>query len=477
MTNSLIEDFRSKHDNAYPEKVSFTLWSSSFVQTEGTTIGQILYFLGVEPVFDTFGRVSDVRVIPMEELKRPRIDVVVQTSGQFRDLAASRLFLINKAIALVAGLDENTDNNFVGKGVSDAEESLINKGFSPKRARELAKKRVFGGVNGNYGASIMGLVESGDRWDSTSVVAEKYINNMGAVYGDEDDWGEFDAGVFEAALLNTEAVVQPRQSNTWGALSLDHVYEFMGGLNLAINHVTGNDAESYFSDFRNPSNPRVQGLKEAIWVESRTTLFNPRYIKELTEGGASSAESFAETFRNTYGWNVMKPSVVENRLWDELYDVYVEDKHDLKLHSFFKKENPYALEEMTAVMLETARKGMWKATPEQIKNLANLHATLVEEFDAGCSGFVCDNMKLKRFIGEQLNDDLREKYDKTINEVRQAPKSNDKSAVVLKKENEEKVSSNSSAPSFLKNRTIWTSIGVVILLILITIALLKRRNK
>ncbi len=477
LTKSLLENYQKKH-NKYPEKVSFTLWSSSFIETEGTTIGQILYLLGVRPIWDSFGRVKDIEVIPLKELDRPRIDVVVQTSGQLRDLAASRLFLINKAIALVSTLDEDNSKNFINKGISDAEQSLIEKGFSPKEARELSKQRVFGGVNGNYGTGIMGMVENSQKWDSTKAVAEQYIKNMGAVYTDKENWGEFNDGVFQAALLNTDAVVQPRQSNTWGALSLDHVYEFMGGLNLAVKHVTGNDAEAYFNDFRNSSNARVQGLHEAIWVESRTTLLNPKYIKELTKGGASSAEAFAETFRNTFGWNVMKPSVVENRLWDEIYDVYVKDSHKLNLHEFFERENPYALQEMTAVMLETIRKDMWKATPEQIKDIANLHAKLVEKHEAGCSGFVCDNMKLKNFISKQLDDKLKENYQKEIAQVREAPKREGKDAVVLKKEEDQnKIQPQNNANSFLKNKTLMIAIGLALVILIVIIIILRKRQK
>ena len=110
----------------------------------------------------------------------------------------------------------------------------------------------------------------------------------------------------------------------------------------------------------------------------------------MQEGGASSAEHFAETFRNTYGWNVMKPAAIDDALWDELYEVYVDDRHNLGVEAFFRRENPYALQEMTAVMLETVRKGLWDATPQQVAVLAELHTRLVEEFEAGCSGFVCD---------------------------------------------------------------------------------------
>jgi len=472
LANDLLADYRTKHDNKYPQKISFTLWSSSYIETEGTTIAQILYFLGVEPVWDPFERVKTVRLIPSEELKRPRIDVVVQTSGQLRDLAASRLFLINKAIALAAGA-KGKELNFVSKGVNDAEKRLIEKGFSPKEARELSTQRIFGGVNGNYGTGIMGMVENSGRWDSTKAVAQTYINNMGAVYGDSENWGGFSKGVFEAALLNTEAVVQPRQSNTWGALSLDHVYEFMGGINLAVKEVTGNDAEAYFNDFRNTSNPRIQGLKEAIWVESRTTLLNPRYIKEYMKGGASSAENFAETFRNTFGWNVMKPSVIENRLWDKLYDVYVQDKLKLNIQEFFKRENPYALQEMTAVMLETVRKGYWKATPEQIKAMAALHAKLVKEYEAGCSGFVCDNQKLKAFISQNLDAELEKQYSKEIDNVRESRKTKNKETVVLKKE--KKIQPIKTVSQFSGNQ--WIIAGAAFLVLFLLILFVRRRRK
>lgn len=468
---NLLTDYRKKHNDEYPKKISFTLWSSSFIETEGSTIAQILYMLGVEPIWDPYGRVKNVRLLSAEELGRPRIDVVVQTSGQLRDLAASRLFIINQAINKVA-LEAEPENNYVSKGMHDAEKRLIEKGFSPKQARNFSTKRVFGGVNGNYGTGIMGMVENSGRWDSTRAVAQTYINNMGAVYADEESWGDFDAGVFEAALLNTEAVVQPRQSNTWGALSLDHVYEFMGGLNLAIKEVTGNDAESYFNDFRNASNPRVQGLKEAVWVETHTTLLNPRYIQEYMKGGATSAETFAETFRNTFGWNVMKPSAIENRLWDELYNTYVKDKQNLNIHQFFERENPYALQEMTAVMLETVRKGMWKATPEQIDAMANLHAELVKEYEAGCSGFVCDNQKLKDFISGKLSKEPDNSYSEQISRVRETSRGDLKENIVLEKE--EKIDLTPAPAKYGVNPWI---IAIVSLTLLALIALFIRKRK
>jgi cobaltochelatase CobN len=280
----------------------------------------------------------------------------------------------------------------------------------------------------------MGLVEKGDAWEEDGEVAEQYISNMGAVYGKGDKWSYYREGVFEAALQDAEVVVQPRESNAWGALSLDHVYEFMGGLNLAVRSVTGREPEAYFNDFRNANKPEMQTMEEAVWTEAQATLFNPEYIKALQRGSASSAETLAETFRNTYGWNVMKPDAIKDELWDEIYRTYVEDKYELGVQQFFERENPYALQEMTGVMMETARKGMWAATPEQVRQLAELHAQLIAEFGAGCSGFVCGNTKLRDFIAEQLPAQQRQNYEQQIKASLEAPADAEQDSMVLEKE-------------------------------------------
>ena len=314
LCDNTIKMYCERHNGEYPRKVSYTLWSSEFIETEGATIAQILYMLGVEPVRDAFGRVTDLRLIPSKQLGRPRIDVVVQTSGQLRDLAASRLFLINKAIEMAANAKGDKYDNLVKAGVTESERVLVEKGMSPKEAREVSMYRVFGGVNGNYGTGIQEMVTAGDRWDKESQIAEVYLNNMGAYYGDEKNWETVRKAAFEAALTRTDVVVQPRQSNTWGALSLDHVYEFMGGMNLAVRNVTGKDPDAYLADYRNHSNMRMQEVKEAIGIEGRTTIFNPAYIKEKMKGGASSASTFAEIVTNTYGWNVMKPKAIDKEM-------------------------------------------------------------------------------------------------------------------------------------------------------------------
>jgi cobaltochelatase CobN len=407
--DALIARYRQDHGTS-PNKVAFTLWAGDFIHTEGASIAEILYLLGVEPTRDPFGRISGLRLIPARELGRPRVDVVVQTSGQLRDLAASRLGLINRAVAMAAAADDGALANPVRAGTEQTERELKREGMAPAAARRYAGVRVFGGVDGAYGTGIMGMVESGDRWRDAAEVAATYIDNMGAAYGDGELWASNQPGLFRAALRRTDAVVQPLSSNTWGPISLDHVYEFAGGMDLAVRQVTGKDPAAYFNDYRNASSASLGEAKEAIAAEARATLLNDAFIARMAQGGASSAERFAETFRNVYGWNVMKPAAVDPALWDALYDTYVRDGGRPGIGAFFEKQNPYALEEMTAVMLETARKGYWAPAPAVLTDLAARHAALIRRFGPSGTGFVNDNQALAHFIAGRLPEAERTAY-------------------------------------------------------------------
>lgn len=471
LAKNTIEMYQKRHNGEFPKKISYTLWSGEFIETGGATIAQVLYMLGVEPVRDAFGRVSDLKLIPSADLGRPRIDVVVQTSGQLRDIAASRLFLVNRAVEMAAAAKNDQYENQVAAGVLEAEKTLIDKGISPKDAREISTFRVFGGANGGYGTGIQGMVDAGDRWEDESEIAATYLNNMGVYYGSEKNWEKFQQFAFEAALTRTDVVVQPRQSNTWGALSLDHVYEFMGGLNLTVRNVTGKDPDAYLSDYRNRNNNKMQEVKEAIGVESRTTIFNPSYIKEKMKGEATSAAGFAEIVRNTYGWNVMKPSVIDNEMWDEIYNVYVKDKFNLGVQDFFEKQSPAALQEITAVMMETARKGMWKATDQQLADLSNLHTDLIQKYKPACSGFVCDNAKLRDFIASKATPEAAKQYQNSIKNVREVAADQSKGVVMKKDEITSETQKHTN-----KVNTVWIVVGVVVILGGLAVLMRKRRR-
>jgi len=474
LVDATLTQYKKKR-GVYPRKVSYTFWAGEFIESEGTTLAQALYMLGIEPIRDRMNRVTDLRVIPSEQLGRPRIDIVVQTSGQLRDLAASRLIMLTKAITMAGNAKDDKYENYVSQGTVNTEKLLVEKGISPKEARELSVMRIFGGLNGHYGTGIMSLVEQGDAWENSSEIADTYLNNMGAIYGDDKNWGAFTKNLLEAALQQTDVVIQPRQNNTWGALSLDHMYEFMGGINLTVKNVTGKEPETYLSDYRNRNKVRIQELKEAIGVESRTTILNPEHIKEKMKGSASSAQVFAKTFTNTYAWNVMKPDVIDNEMWDQLYEVYVKDSYNLGVQNFFRQQNPSAMQEITAVMLETSRKGMWKASDQQLKDIAQLHTDLVKEFGASGSGFIGSNVKLQDFISQKATPENAAIYKKQLQKMKTADSSVDinKDCTVLKKED---MSQKDTGEENSLNGIIVVSVVLLAFVVLLVVLRMKRQK-
>lgn len=433
LANSTIDEYRRKHGGQYPRKVAYNLWSGEFIQTGGATIAQVLYLLGVEPVRDRYGRVNDLRLIPSKELGRPRIDVVCQTSGQLRDLAASRLFLVTRAVQIAAKATGDEYENMVQEGVHESERTLIGKGISPKHAREMSHYRIFGGLNGGYGTGIQGMVEQGNAWDDSKDIAEVYLNNMGAYYGDDNNWQSNVSDAFEAALTRTDVVMQPRQNNTWGALSLDHVYEFMGGMNMAVRQVTGEEPEAYFSDYRNRNNYHIQSSHDAIVTEARTKLLNQTYIQRCIDGGINSSDAIAEMTRNLYGWNVTKPTAVDESMWNEIYDVYVEDKYGMNLGSQMEQANHVALQQMAATMLETSRKGMWHASEEQVARLAEVYTDLVNRYGPGGDAFDGANPKLQDYAAQHAPQVAAQQYIQQMKQMTVASADANKKAQVLQK--------------------------------------------
>lgn len=470
LAEATLKQYISKHGE-YPRKVSYTFWAGEFINTEGATLAQVFWMLGVEPVRDAQGRVVDLKLVPSEELGRPRINVLVQVSGQLRDIAGSRLKLLTDAIRLASEAGDETYPNYVASGTLLQEKLLVEKGASPKRAREMSVMRVFGPINSGYSTGMMAYTEHSGSWESEKEIAEGYLNNMGASYGDDGNWGDVQEGLFASALSETDVVIQPRQSNTWGPISLDHVYEFTGGLSLTVKTVTGKEPDAYMADYRNRTNRRMQDAKEAIAVETRSTILNPTFIQERMKGGEGSAQMFGEIFRNIFGWHVMRPSAMDKELFNDLYRMYIKDENKLGIHEYFLRVNPAAFQAMTAVMLESARKGYWKASDEQLKTTASLHAQITREKGAACTEFVCDNDKLQSFVADQLDNSEKQTYTQNMKEVHEASATDGKD-VVLK---EHKLTSEQTVRKNRVNGVIAGSLVVITFIGLVV--LLKKRKK
>ena len=466
LAEATLTQYKKQH-GTYPRKVSYTFWAGEFIATGGATVGQALWMLGVEPERDSEGRIGSLKVVPANQLGRPRVDVMVQVSGQLRDIADSRLKLITEAIRMVSELKE--DSNFVREGTLSQEKELIDKGISPKRARSLSQLRVFGPVNNGYSTGMMSYIERSGKWTDQEQLVGGYLNNMCAAYGDEENWGLCQKDLFAAALQQTDVVVQPRQSNTWGPISLDHVYEFTGGLSMAVKTLTGKEPEAMMADYRNPANRRLQDVKEAVDVEARTSLLNPAFVKERMKGGEGTAQMFGEMFRNVFGWSVTRPSAIDDELYDDLYRMYVVDEHQLGVRSFFQRENPAAFQAMTAVMLESARKGYWHPSAGQLSATAQLHAAITEESGAACTDFVCNNTALQEFVESHLSGTSRQAYSRQISMVKN--RQDGKKNTVLEKDSSQMPQEEATPQS------VWPVVVVVLILFVALIVGLRYKNR
>lgn len=470
LAEQTLKDYYSRH-GAYPRKVSYTFWAGEFICSQGATVAQALRMLGVEPVRDDQGRVMDLKLTPSSELGRPRINIMVQVSGQLRDIAGSRLKLLTDAVALAAGSKDDNFPNYVAEGTLAQEKELMGKGESPQRARELSNMRIFGPVNSGYSTGMLRYTESSGEWDDSQELAKGYLNNMCAMYGDDDNWGEMDINLLKAAIADTEMIVQPRQSNTWGPISLDHVYEFTGALSLAAKSINGQVPDAVMADYRNPYLPRLQSTKDAVAIETRATILNPEFIKERMKGDATSAQMFGEIFRNIFGWSVTRPDVLPDDIYDQLYRVYVDDSEELGVEEYFARINPASLQEMTATMLESARKGFWKTDGHKIEATAQLHARLTEKYGAPCTDFVCGNEKLQAFTASRLEKILGEKY---LDDISKATSQGSDSKILK----EDKIIMLNELSSFRASEKIVMGIMIFLLIVLaIFITVKKRRSR
>ncbi|RME72330.1 MAG: cobaltochelatase subunit CobN [Planctomycetota bacterium] len=362
-------------ERAPTRKVGIDLNGMNTMRDFGVNEAQILYLLGVRPVWDENDLVIDVELIPREQLGRPRVDVFVAMGGQYKENFPSRVRLLDKAIRLVARLDE--PDNRVRAGTERMEKRLLEHGFSAQRAHELAVARIFGTKPGNMsGTNILHLVPRSGVWDNEREIASVYIDSMSYVFTGEH-WGEKIDDLYPAAIADVDTVVRVWASNMTSQLSNHHAYEYLGGLSLAIKTLTGKEPRAWIADVRDPDRARLRRFEEVLATSLRAELLNRRWIEGMKGNEYAGAGQMAELVKNTFGWSATRRTAVDPRVWREIEQIYVEDRYRLELRAWFEKHNPHALEEIAATLLEASRKGYWQPSDAEQRRVARLYAELV----------------------------------------------------------------------------------------------------
>ena len=380
----------------WPRKIGFTLWNTELIRQHGTDLAHIMQLMGVRPVWDHRDVVEDVELIPPSELGRPRVDVVVQAASLFRDTFPDRLKLLDKAARLAASAAEG--ENYIAEHASEVEKELKRSGMAASDARVLASARVFSNSAGGYGTGLVASIERSGDYASSEGLTEAYLARAGAVYTAGYQWGKAVPAAFRAHLRRTDAVTLSRSTNVVGALTLDHYFEYLGGMTMAVRDTTGVSPETYLADVRDPDQARIETAREALSRGLRGKFWNPKWIRELQGEGFSGAVEIAQTATNLFGWQVTKPEAVGSEIWSRVHEIYIRDSLGLGLPGWFDRENPFAHQETMAVLLEAARKGYWNPDAGALQQLALEYVRSLDRHGTSGSARTTANRPFEEFV-------------------------------------------------------------------------------
>lgn len=355
----LLAAHAAGHDGALPQRLAFSLWASEAISHLGVTEAQILHALGLRPVRDPAGRLTDLEIIPAEELGRPRIDVVISVTSVYRDQFDSFMRLLAQATDRLAELIE--PGNPVALNSQRIAAELTGEGLAPDQAARLSRHRIFSNAPDGYGSGISHVTLDSTSWQDEATPARTFLEGTRFAYG-ADDWGVAPEGVnlFAEQLRGSDAAIMSRSSNLHGVLGSDHPFEFLGGLGLAIRHLDGKTPDLYISDLRR-GQPRTASLSSFLSDELRLRYLSPQWLSAMQAEGYSGTLAVLEGTDNLFGWQVTAPESVRPDQWQAMFDTYVNDALDLGVNEWFETHNPTAQAQLIARMTEAIRKGYWDA--------------------------------------------------------------------------------------------------------------------
>ena len=448
----------------YPDKVAFILWSVETMRHEGLMEAQIYELLGVKPL-RTSGRLNgNFEVISVEDLGHPRIDVLLEPSGLYRDTFPFQLELLDNAVRTVADLNETNETNYVRMNSLAIEDAMLELGYNETIAHYISRSRIFTEAEGTYGTGVPEAVEASDTWENSSEVADLFISRMSYVYG-ADVWGDNYVDVFKLNLVNVDAAIHSDTTNLYGLIDIDDYYQYLGGLGLAIRSL-GGDASLYIADLTSVDNPEIVTLGEAFSKELSARYLNPNWITGMMEFDYAGAREMMKTVEYMWGWEATTPDLVTDSDWDKIYETYIMDSQNVGVNDFLK-ENAYQYQSITARMMETIRKEGWNPSDDVLNNLVNEYVKSVVENGVTCCHHTCGNVKLDDFItgnmaaagvSQEMQDAYKKlMYEATLRDNSQTPQT-DTSSLKTQDDSLNSVQ-RAMAASGSSNQTIMTDSG------------------
>ncbi|MCW5980667.1 MAG: cobaltochelatase subunit CobN [Bryobacteraceae bacterium] len=365
VTASLLNRFLQERGR-YPEAIGMVLWGMDNIKTQGEGVAQALRLIGVEPRRDGMNRVSDIEVVPLDRLGRPRIDVVMTVSGIFRDLFAQTMELLDRAVRKVAAMDEPPEMNFVRKHAeAGAREDL---------AFDDAAARVFSNSPGSYGTNVDVMVADG-QWDGADEIGKLFVTRKCFAYGRSLEGREARA-LMESALSRVEVTYQNVDSAEVGITDVDHYFEYLGGLTKAVQNRTGERPDVYLSDSLAPLG-KVRSLEELVRLETRTKTLNPKWYEGMLKHGFRGVAEIERRVANTFGWSATA-GAVDDWIYDEIASTYFLDE---AMFERLRSLNVHSARSLAARLIEAEGRGFWAADEAVSQRLRSLFADLEDQLE------------------------------------------------------------------------------------------------
>lgn len=361
-----------QESNRYPESVAMVLWGIDNIKTEGEAVAQALWLLGVAPLRDSLNRATDVEIISLERLGRPRIDVVMTVSGIFRDLFGSTMALLDRAVRRVAALDEPVDLNFIRRHV---EEQMLESGCS----FDDAAVRVFSNAAGNYGTNVNFMVAE-SQWEDSNELGDLFVTRKCFAYGRDSEGRNYDGKqakqLLEQALARVEVTYQNIDTVEVGITDVDHYFEYLGGVSKAVEKHAGNRPRIYLSDTLTPA-AKVRSLEEAIGLETRTKVLNPKWYEGRLEHCFTGVAEIEHQVTNTFGWSATADAV-DDWVYDRVAETFVLDEEMLdRLRSL----NPHSARTLVGRLLEASGRGFWAADQTVLDRMQAIFSGIEDELE------------------------------------------------------------------------------------------------
>ncbi len=369
----LLERYRSD-GHGLPETIAMVLWGTDNLKTEGGPIAQALWLMGAEPRHDSYGRICGAKLVPLERLGRPRIDVMVTISGIFRDLLPLQTKLLAEAALLAAQADEPLERNFIRK---HALAYLAEHGGTI----EEAALRVFGNADGAYGANVNQLVDSG-AWEDEDQLAEAYVRRKGFAYGIDGRPKRQDR-VLNHLLAKVDVTYQNLDSIEVGLTTIDQYFDTLGGISRAVKRVRGTDAAAYIGD-QTRGEGKIRTIAEQVALETRTRALNPKWYEALLAHGYEGVRQIEAHVTNTMGWSATTGQVAP-WVYDHLAQTFMLDD---AMRERLARLNPTASARIANRLIEAHERRYWLPPQEVIDRLRRAGEELedrLEGIPAGAS--------------------------------------------------------------------------------------------